>query len=59
MISIKKATAADFPAVLPLVRKLGIADEDIWKNLFQDFWERPEDHFGLILLDDETVVGLV
>jgi len=61
-LSIRHATAADFPRVLPLLKKFRsghLIDDDTWKKLFTQKWEGSGKYCGLILQSGDEPVGFI
>jgi len=57
MVSVRKAVAEDYSAVLPLLRRL--STEHDWAPLFRKAWSSGEETFGYLLEDQGKVVGFL
>jgi hypothetical protein len=61
-LSIKQATSADFPRVLPLLKKFRsghLIDDETWQRLFTRKWEGSGKYCGLILQSGNEPVGFI
>ncbi len=61
MVTVQKATIALFDQIFPLIQYFAIAgmDRERWFLLLSKKWSPEHDHFGYVLLDEESVVGFI